>query len=476
MRWSLLLLLGCLPLQAAGPEIDRLCSDALIAWEVPGVTVAIFKVGEPNYVRGYGVREHGKPAPLRPDDVFPLASCTKAFTAALAVKLGILDDPVRKHVPEFHLSDPNADALVTIRDLLSHRTGVNGHDFLWYHAPWDQNEMIRRMGKLPLTLPFRGGYQYSTLDYIVVGKAIEKAGGKPWETQVREALTEPLEMKSVTFSTVDPAFVNVTKAVGHRRNDAGKIEVMPRYEMKVPNAAGSINLTARDLVIWMARQMGNKDGTPSPTYFKPTQEPQIVIPITSEARKYLPDTVQLSYGLGWIISDYRGHRVLSHGGMIDGFRTQILLLPDDGIGIALMNNMHDTRMNQALGNSIADHLLGLPAKDWNGLFLKNIAAENAEREQFLASLLKQEVKPTANTPALSKYAGEYSNPAYGTAKISVVNDELVWEWSNFRTPLRSSSDEWFRMKEGYLKDHFLEFTIKDGSVKQFVFETMTFTK
>ena len=175
---------------AAEPAIDRLANAALQSWNVPGVAIVIVKDGKPLHIQAYGIRELGKPDLLSTEDVFPLASCTKAFTAALAVRLGIADDPVRKHLPDYHLSDPNADALVTMRDLLTHRTGVNGHDLLWYQAPWNRAESLRKLSKLPLTQPFRGAFQYSTLQYMAVGQAAANAGRMPWEQLIRQHYTD----------------------------------------------------------------------------------------------------------------------------------------------------------------------------------------------------------------------------------------------------------------------------------------------
>ena len=127
------------------PAIDREVQSALKLWRTPGMAVVIVGPGKVYLLKGYGRHSLGLPAQVTADTLFPLASCTKAFTStALAMlvdggKLG-WDDPVRKHLPDFHLADPDADALVTVRDLLCHRTGVGGHDFLWYRAPWGQDE------------------------------------------------------------------------------------------------------------------------------------------------------------------------------------------------------------------------------------------------------------------------------------------------------------------------------------------------
>ncbi len=243
--------------QAAEPN-DAIVEAARTSWNVPGVAVVIVH-GKTESVRGYGVKTLGNAAPVTPNTVFPLASCTKAFTTTLLAMLAdegklSFDDPVRKHFPVFHLSDPNVDALVTLRDLVSHRTGVRGHDLLWYRAPWDEAELFRRMTKLPVDRPFRSSFEYSTLMFLAAGKALTNRAEQPWHELVRTRITDPLGMTHTTFSTKDLA---ADRASGHREQKDGRIRVEPWYEVPTPNPAGSINLPAKDLVPWLRFQLAN---------------------------------------------------------------------------------------------------------------------------------------------------------------------------------------------------------------------------
>src|SRR5262249_25568690 len=162
--------------------IDKLIADALATWEVPGAAVVIVTRDRVVSLNGYGRRELGREHPVTADTIFPLASCTKAFTTALLAmladdgKLG-WDDLVRKHWPDFHLADPLADAEVTLRDLLTHRTGIASHDFLWYRSPLPPEELVRRVGKLPFERSFRSAFQYQSVMYTAAGLAPGRAGG-----------------------------------------------------------------------------------------------------------------------------------------------------------------------------------------------------------------------------------------------------------------------------------------------------------
>lgn len=473
------LMISCGPV-AHADVVDRLANAALKTWNVPGLTLAIVH-GDNSLVRAYGLREHGKNDVMTVEDVFPLASCTKAFTAALIAQLvdqGTMkwDEPARTHYPAFRLSDPNANALVSLRDLLTHRTGVGGHDLLWYRAPWSNAEILKRIEHLQLTKPFRGAYQYSTLMYMAAGEAAARAAGKPWHEAIQDRLIAPLGMKSVTYTTHDPAFVKASKAIGHRCSSAGTIQVMPRYETKEPNPAGSINLAISDMIPWMRLHLHGNPRLISAENLAVLHTPQMLIPMTPEVKRWNPHSVQLSYGMGWIVADYRGHRLLMHGGMIDGFRTQVLLIPEKKLGIALFNNLHETKMNAALGNSLIDHFLDLPAQDWNAIFQKVAAVDKAERENKWTELLTERKTLRQLELPLEKFTGTYTHPAYGTAKIAVKDNALIWSWSSFETVLEYWGELAFRCRDGDLENELVDFRTTAAGVEAMRFQGMIFRK
>ncbi len=458
---------------AARPDpavVDRLAGEALKRWQVPGVAVVIVRGGETVHLKGYGTKRLGADDPVTPDTLFPLASCTKAFTSALAAmlvddgKVG-WDDPVRRHLPAFHLSDPNADALVTVRDLLGHRTGVEGNDLIWYRAPWGVDEVVRRIPHVPLTVPFRQ-YSYNSLMYMAAGRALAARAGKPWETMVRDRICTPLGMAGVAVTSAE-AEKAADRASGHRRTKAGAVEPMPAYPMPEPNPAGSLHATARDLAAWLKFQLA--DGVTaggrrlvSAANLSETKTPQTVMRKDEAVGPIYPDSVQVSYAMGWVVYDHRGHKVVAHGGIIDGFRVQVTLLPDDKLGFALLNNLHRTKMNIALGNALIDHLLGLEPKDWNGYFQK-VEKDEADAKQAEIDRRNRARRPgTSPSAPLDRYAGEYRNPAYGTGKVAVRDGRLVWEWSSFRCPLEHFEDDAFRVTGGYFEDELIEFAVANG--------------
>lgn len=469
---AVLLLLLAAPAGAADPSaqaVDRVMADALAAWDVPGAALVVVRGGEVEVLKGYGVKQLGKPDPVGPDTAFPLASCSKAFTSTLVAMLvddGLVgwDDKVRDHLPTFRLSDPHADALVTVRDLLSHRTGLGGHDRLWYHAPWGIDETLRRVDKLPLTYPFRAGFAYTSLTYMAAGRLAARRAGKPWEALVKDKITGPLGMAGVRFTTADPP---ADRAAGHHAPKGGPLDPMPAYDMAEPNPAGSVHASARDLGAWLKFHLAGglaPDGKRlvSERSLAETKMPQTIIRLEGNARAMNPDTTQLSYGMGWVVSDHRGKRVQAHGGMIDGFRVQVTLLPDEGLGIAVLNNRHETRMNQAVTNTLIDLYCDLPDRDWNAFFRKLVADGEAARRAELAARDAARKPGTKPSLAADGYAGEYADPAYGPAKVWVKGGKLTLDWSSFRAPLEHYQDDVFRVTDGHFADELVEFATAPG--------------
>jgi CubicO group peptidase (beta-lactamase class C family) len=458
-------------------RIDDLVSQTLKSWDVPGVAIVLVTPERVIHLKGYGDRELGK-SPVTADTQFPLASCTKAFTTALVAALadeGRLqwDDRVSKHLPEFHLSDPAADTLVSLRDLGSHRTGLAPHDLLWYRAPWSQAEMVRRAGLLPLTRPFRTEMQYQSIMYVALGKAAEKAGGKPWADLLRERLLDPLGMKGVALTTTEAGKAK-DRACGHQLNKDGKLVVVPWYEQLQPNPAGSISASARDLGPWLQFQLtGGKYGDQqlvSEASVRETQTPQMVVRMGDAARALNPETQQISYGLGWVVQDYRGHMLVMHAGMIDGFRAHLTLLPKDGFAFAILANREGTRMNLALSNALTDLLLGLPGRDWNK-YLLGVQADEDEAARVQAKRAERGRNPDARTSVpLEQFAGTYEQPAYGTVTIRSGTDSLIWEWGTWKLPLEHYAGDTFHLRSGgsaYLDGVYIRFVVADGKPTEF---------
>jgi CubicO group peptidase (beta-lactamase class C family) len=424
--------------------VDQVVRDALKAWQVPGAALAIVHNDKVVYVQGYGVRELGGDKQVTPDTLFAIASLTKAFTTTALAMLaddGKLkwDDPVREHVPFFRLADPLADGQVTLRDLVCHRTGISRNDMLWIHAPWSQEETIRRMAFVKPSRSFRSTYQYNNIMYMAAGFAVASAAKTPWHEFVRRRIFEPLRMKDAAF-TKSELLKTPDHASPHHRGRDAKVKVIPWYDDdRQIRASGSIKASVRDLAQWVRFQLG--DGTfggkrlLSERGLAEMHTPQMVVRLEGAARAAHPEAAQASYGLGWLIHDYRDRPVWSHTGGTQGFRSRIVLVPRAKLGIVFLMNADvgttGASMHYAVTNRLLDLLLELPRKDWNAYYMGLVQKSEEEHRARLAAREAKRHKGTRPSHPLEAYAGTYGEPAYGKATLAVEKGALVVRWSSF---------------------------------------------
>jgi CubicO group peptidase (beta-lactamase class C family) len=471
--------------------VDRIVQDGLKAWQVPGAALVLVQGDRVVYLKGHGVCERGGAKPVTPDTLFAIASLTKAFTTtalALLVDEGKLawDDPVRKHVPFFRLADPLADRNVTLRDLVCHRTGVGRHDLLWLHAPWSQEETIRRVAFLRPSHSFRAAYEYNNIMYMTAGLAVASASQGSWPDFVRRRLLVPLGMTGAVF-TRSAVLARPDHASPHHAEAGGKVRVLPWYDDdRQIRASGSIKASARDLGNWLRFQLG--DGTfagkrlLSARNLAETHRPQMVIRLEGALKAAHPETTQMSYGLGWIIQDYRGRLIYSHTGGLPGFRARIVLVPAAGWGMALLMNADagDDRasMHLAVTNQLLDHLLRLPTRDWTGHYAGLAKKWQEEARSLQVARLAKRHQGTRPARELQAYAGTYSEPAYGEATITREDGGLVLRWSSFRLRLEHYHFETFTARgEGLVAGRPAVFRLgADGEVAGMRFLGRNFTR
>jgi CubicO group peptidase (beta-lactamase class C family) len=466
--------------------LDRIIETTRTAWDVPGIAVAIVHGEDTVYIKGFGVKRAGSLDAVTADTRFAIGSCTKAFTTtamALLVDDGKMawDDRVREHLPYFHLSDPLADANVTMRDIVCHRTGLSRHDALWYNSPWSREEIIRKIGLVPLTRPFRSAYQYQNIMFLTAGETVGRIAGTSWEDVVTRRLLAPLGMTNTDLSVRDVVKAP-DHATPHERRD-NKIEAIDWRNIDNIGPAGSIDSSVRDLTRWIRLHLdeGTFEGKVllKPASIHETHTPQMVIRTDDPASRAVNEgTHMMSYGMGWTIQDYRGHHMVSHGGAIDGYRAMIALLPDEHYGIAILANLGGNNMPECLRGSIVDELLGLPAKDWNAVYLD-------QRQQAEARAKKQKAERDAKRhqdtkPSLTpqQYSGTYEHPAYGAAQVRETNGKLELTWSNWTTPLEHWHFDTFRATgKGSLNDSLVEFRLTaNGEVESVRFLDQEFRR
>ncbi len=468
------------------PGIDLAMNEAMKFWQTPGAAIVVVKGDSVIFVKGYGVRDVTTKEPVTPDTVFAIGSTTKAFvTGAMAMLVddGKMkwDDPVRKHVPYFRLGDPLANDNVAMRDIVTHRTGLIRHDLLWYGSPWTREQIIRRIGFVPLSYGFRTTFQYQNIMFLTAGLAVGNAAGSSWEEFTQHRIFDPLGMKSASLSTA-VAEKSPDHATPHQKKGSG-VETMPWRNIDNIGPAGSINASVRDLSNWLRLQLneGEVDGKRliSAENVREMHTPQMVIRNEGRWQLFFPpsETSQLSYGLGWFINDYRGRKLVMHGGTIDGFRASIVLVPSSKLGVAVLTNLNGTQMPEAVCYTVVDLLEALPRKDWNGRISEQAKLFEAETNKAVLAKLGARKKDTKPSRELAAYAGTYEDAAYGKAEISLVNGGLIISWSNFNSKLEHFHFDTFTAMEPRLGLEQTQFTLgADGEVSGMNFLGASFKK
>ncbi len=455
--------------------VDRIVQDTMKAWKVPGAAVAIVLDDRVVYAKGFGVKELGKPDAVTPDTLFGIASNSKAFTtAAMAIlvdeKKMSWDDPVRKYVDYFHLDDPCADSLVTLRDIVSHRTGLSRHDELWDNTNWSREQVIRAIGHVKLSKPIRTAYQYNNIMFMTAGEAVATAAKMPWNDFVRTRIFEPLGMTHTRTSMSD--FYASDHAIGHnydRKKDV--MVVQPPDDDTALGPAGAIKSCASDMAQWIRFQLddGTVDGRRivSADALGETKKPQMIVPMDADAKETNPGTNIMTYGMGWNVQDYRGQLLVAHAGALNRFRSNVALLPEQHAGVAVMINSSRGNAALAVRRAVVDLILGTPQRDWSAFYLNREAEEIAKAEKKKAETEAALPKDTKPSHDLSAYAGVYQNAGYGPATVSLENGSLVLRWQKLLLPMTHwTYDTFSAVSEPDDVDEKVQFQIApDGEVK-----------
>lgn len=414
-------------------EIAQLIDRERQRFEVPGVAVAVVHDGAVKLAQGFGQRDIEADLPVTDRTLFAIASCTKAFTTtlmAMLVRDGLVewDKPVREYLPYFRLHDPVASDLATIRDLLSHRTGLPRHDMVWYGNPGlDRRELVaQRLRHLPLSKGIREAYQYNNLMYLTAGLLAGEVLGSTWEDAIRTKLLEPLGMSSSCLSPAEASATQDWTRAYHRR--AGATSEVARKDFPVCNPAGSIYSCAADMARWLSFCLDESTREIVRETWKP------VIPVDDESP--WPESFPVGYAMGWMVESYRGHRVLRHGGGIDGFSSHVAIIPEQRIGVAVLANQDGSSLPIVLVRAVLDDLLGLDPIDWSQrLHLR----ESSVRDSIADAQSRpvSDEQPPAHPE--SAYSGRYEHSGYGVAEVDVPRG--VMRLGEVEFPLRHRTFE-----------------------------------
>lgn len=443
-------------------------------FEVPGAAVAVVQDGKVLLQEGFGFRDVEQQLPVTPDTAFAIASATKAFTAAgvgALVDDGLLewDAPVRRYLADFEMFDPVATEHLTVRDLLCHRSGLPRHDTVWYGNAYDTRaSVVGRLRHLQPSRDFRTTWQYNNLMFMTAGYLCEVVSGESWESLLRTRLLVPLGMSSSSFSP-DEAAGLTDVALPYEERDGVVTGIPYAPEMALSGPAGSIYAPLSDLVAWLRVNLegGRLDDAEvlSPATVRALHAPHMVMP---EAALF-SETRDTAYGLGWFIGTYRGHKLVHHGGNIDGFSSLVTMLPEDGIGVVYLSNKGATALRSAVSFHVFDEVLGLEPIAWEERLHALEVAMRAGAKESKAGATRVADRPPSH--ALEDYAGPYEHPGYGRLDIEVGPGGLVPRFRDLRVTLPHRHYDTFDLEIEQWEDGQLTLTFRtdsDGEVDSFV--------
>lgn len=415
-------------------QLDAMIADMRDDWNVPGLAVAIVKDGETVFAKGYGVRELGGGATVDEHTLFAIASNSKAFTVAALATLvdeGRLswDDRVRDHLPWFQLYDPYVSDNMRIRDLLSHRSGLGTYsgDLLWYGTPYSAEEVVRRARFLEPAGPFRASYGYTNLMFIAAGEVVRAVSGQPWQVFVRERILGPLAMNRTVTST-DSLVARDNVATPHGMWE-GELVTFPWQNWDAMAAAGGIISSVSEVAQWLKLQLDSGVVAGGDTIWSPRHTHQMwtvhtPLAVSASYRELYPTTNFRGYGLGWSLNDYRGQKVVSHGGGYDGMFSRTMMAPDLNLGIVVLTNSM-TGIATAIANTILDAYTGNAETDWSRVLRQNEQRASRAETERRAAVVRQSVPNTQPSHPLEAYTGTYAGAMYGDATVSLEDGALV---------------------------------------------------
>jgi CubicO group peptidase (beta-lactamase class C family) len=427
-------------------------------WHVPGSAVAVVKDSQVILCEGFGLRNISSGMPVSADTLFPIASCTKAFTAmcvGLLVDEGKLewDKPLCDYLPTFKLQDNFASEHMTPRDLLCHRTGLPRHDMLWVASNFKRKEMFDRLKYLELSRDFRSTYQYQNIMYMVAGLLVEEVSGMTWEAFVKQRIFDVVDMPRTNTSTsVTQKDTNHSQPYLYNHDQLKEIPFFEADENQATGPAGAIVSCISEMARWLVvHTNGGKIGDKqfiSANNLAEMHKPHI---FTDDVQERLRFGFEFSsYGLGWFMNSNKGQVLVWHSGHIDGFSSLVSFLPHHNLGVVVLSNGNGEYIPNTISYTIYDYLLGLEPTDWNSKY-KELYDENLREEEQSKQQAAQEKRQVPPSHPIDDYLGEYEHPAYGIYSIRkfgdtlqlIANEKLIMEFEHYHFDIFDATHKTF---------------------------------
>ncbi|MFA8435406.1 MAG: serine hydrolase [Marinifilaceae bacterium] len=409
-------------------NLDKDLTQVLSDFKVAGFAVAIVEKDQVIYSNGFGYRDYDRKIPVDANTLFPIGSCSKSFTAAIIGnlegkgRLSLNDSPL-SYLPEMKFYNQEMNNQVNLRDMMSHRTGLPRHDLSWYLFPTDSSvELLKRVEYLEPTAGIREKWQYNNFMYMAQGLIAKSITGKSWAENVKEQFFIPLKMER-SNTTIEDLEKDENHSFGYGVNDEKDIRLIPYRPIVAMAPAGAINSSVNEMAKWLKVWINNgklkEKEVLSSSYLQEAISSQMIISNGLPSKKH-PDMQFSTYGFGWMLSSYRGHYRVEHGGNIDGFSANSCFFPGDSIGIVVLTNQDASPVPGIVRNIIADKVLGLSCFDWAKGPRERMNKLNSEDQDQISD----RVTGTHISHELKEFTGVYSNPGYGDLEIVVENDSL----------------------------------------------------
>jgi len=459
----------------AGPpaDLDAFVARSMKTFGVPGLAIAIVKDGKVVMSKGYGVRKMGESAPVDENTLFGIGSNTKAFTTAALASLvdeGKIswDDRVYERLPGFAMYDPYVSHEMTIRDLLTHRSGMGlgeGDLLFWPHSTYKREEIIYKLRFMKPATSFRSKYAYDNLLYIAAGQIIPAVTGKSWEEYVTEKILKPLGMKTTTLSNAHfPAHADV--AWPHSKI-GGPLRPIDFVELDNAAPAGSINSSVAEMSRWLMLQLNrgkflDRDARLfSEQRSREMWSAETILP-TREREGALAKLAPkfAAYGLGWGLRDYQGRKLVGHTGGVAGFVSRVMLVPEEKLGVVILTNAEEDAAFDAILFHVLDSYFGSGDTDWIGVLHDAEESSQTEAEEEVKKRAAGRVSNSKPSLALEKYAGKYEDAWYGPANLQMENGKLVFSLQHTPTAV-GELEHW---QYDTFKTHWRDRTVEDAFV------------
>lgn len=430
-------------LGSAERDLDTYIADAVQAWGIPGAAVALVKDDTVVLARGYGHRALDSDALVTEQTLFEIASITKSFTAtavAMLVDEGRVhwDDPLVRFLPNLQLPDPAMTHAITLRDVLTHRSGLIAG--LLSNLGCSRADVLGRLRHLA-PAHFREQLVYQNVNYVLAGEVVAAVTGQSWEQFIQERLFTPLGMRDSLTSHRTMQY-DANHAMPHVRSD-GVLHSIPLSDLDADGPAASILSSAIDMAQWLRlhlnRGMHNQEQLLSPGVLRELHMLQIVEPVDGPAQGFFyPLTHEpqyAGYGFGWGVRDYRGRRFVAHPGASDGMWSLAALVPEERVGVVILTNADASERQlfwlSALVFRALDPYLSAPPRDWGAEYLS--LARERQATTVAAALEPTQIAGTVPSLTLSAYAGTYDSGYYGTAQVEHAAGQLTLHISSALT-------------------------------------------